>query len=164
MHERMNECMNKAMHVWLILAQCLNNRSRQLWSITCMLHVLYLSFSSIAECWKLLQVVMTANAFVWSYIAMPHTPQEHAVAMRVSSPVNSSCIQVCLWLVSMLTRLKALQNHSYLPMHMCQTTSVQDDVIASHLFCLVGQFTLLQAWCIRLTPRGSSSVQLACYS
>ncbi|DBA97089.1 hypothetical protein WJX77_003952 [Trebouxia sp. C0004] len=30
-----------------------------------------------------MQVVMTANAFVWSYIAMPHTPQEQAVAMRV---------------------------------------------------------------------------------
>ena len=30
-----------------------------------------------------LQVVMTANAFVFAYIAMPHNPQEHAVAMRV---------------------------------------------------------------------------------
>jgi len=39
---------------------------------------------------ELLQIVMTANAFVWSYIAMPHTPQEHAVAMRVSSPGSSS--------------------------------------------------------------------------
>lgn len=58
--------------------------------MTCMLHMPYSSFSSIAECWELLQVVMTANAFVWSYIAMPHTPQEHAVAMRVSSPGNAS--------------------------------------------------------------------------
>ena len=29
---------------------------------------------------------MTANAFIWRYIAMPHTPQEHAVAMRVAPP------------------------------------------------------------------------------
>ena len=28
---------------------------------------------------------MTANAFVFSYIAMPHVPHEHAVAMRVGS-------------------------------------------------------------------------------
>ncbi|KAA6426189.1 MAG: hypothetical protein FRX49_04041 [Trebouxia sp. A1-2] len=30
-----------------------------------------------------MQIVMTANAFIWSYIALPYTPQEHAVAMRV---------------------------------------------------------------------------------
>ena len=36
-----------------------------------------------AQQYQCLQVVMTANAFVWSYISMPHTPQEHAVAMRV---------------------------------------------------------------------------------
>ncbi len=53
---------------------------------------------------------MTANAFIWSYIAMPHTPQEHAVAMRVAPPpppvlpslIPSDCGSACLlafWLV-----------------------------------------------------------------
>ncbi|KAL3149444.1 hypothetical protein ABBQ32_002237 [Trebouxia sp. C0010 RCD-2024] len=30
-----------------------------------------------------MQLVATANAFVWTFIAMPHLPQDHAVAMRV---------------------------------------------------------------------------------
>jgi hypothetical protein len=29
------------------------------------------------------QIVMTANAFVWSFICMPHTPQDDAAAKRV---------------------------------------------------------------------------------
>ncbi len=31
------------------------------------------------------QVVMTANTFVWSFITMPHTPQDDAAAKRVRS-------------------------------------------------------------------------------
>ncbi|KAA6428794.1 MAG: hypothetical protein FRX49_01669 [Trebouxia sp. A1-2] len=30
-----------------------------------------------------MQVVMTANAFVWSFISMPHTPQDDAAAKRI---------------------------------------------------------------------------------
>ena len=30
-----------------------------------------------------LQLVATANAFVWTFITMPHLPQDHAAAVRV---------------------------------------------------------------------------------
>ena len=35
------------------------------------------------------QVVMTANSFVWSFISMPHTPQDDAAARRVWSSTPS---------------------------------------------------------------------------
>lgn len=81
-HEWLDKQTNESIECWLVPARHSN-------SAALIYHMRYLSFSSIAECCKLLQVVMTANAFVWSYIAMPHTPQEHAVATRVSSPGNS---------------------------------------------------------------------------
>ena len=47
------------------------------------------------------QLVATANAFVWTFIAMPHLPQDHAVAMRVciATPgrlIFAMCIDVWL--------------------------------------------------------------------
>lgn len=58
---------------------------------------------------------MTANAFVWSYIAMPHTPQEHAVAVRVSRlspaafPFMAFALPCFPFLVSSPSKLSALQ-------------------------------------------------------
>lgn len=44
-----------------------------------------------------LQLVATANAFVWTFIAMPHLPQDHAVAMRVRRNICYLCsvINIC---------------------------------------------------------------------
>ena len=38
--------------------------------------------------WCCAQVVMSANAFVMSFLAMPHNPTEHDVAARVSCTVK----------------------------------------------------------------------------
>lgn len=56
----------------------------------CKLQQCCTSIDISAGLWPFLQIVMTANAFIWSYIALPYTPQEHAVAMRVKPPLPVS--------------------------------------------------------------------------
>ena len=49
------------------------------------------------------QIVMTANAFVWSFICMPHTPHDDAAAKRVQkSPRHHlPCTLLCVLLHDM---------------------------------------------------------------
>ena len=46
-------------------------------------HVRKLQFDMANVRCGCVQIVMTANAFVWSFICMPHTPQDDAAAKRV---------------------------------------------------------------------------------
>ena len=53
------------------------------------------------------QVVMTANAFVWSFISMPHTPQDDAAAKRVRSSTASFGISWCMCIVCVMLPIPA---------------------------------------------------------
>ena len=53
------------------------------------------------------QVVMTANSFVWSFISMPHTPQDDAAAKRVRSSTASFGRSWCMPLECVMLPISA---------------------------------------------------------